>query len=64
MERPLGGRDEFLEWRERLNRFEASGLSIDAFCRQEEVGRSTESVIRVRRTVAGPAFEEFIGATL
>ena len=41
MERPLSGRDEFCEWQERLKRFEASGLSIDAFCRQEEVDRST-----------------------
>ncbi len=31
MERPLSGRDEFWEWQERLRRFEASGLSIDAF---------------------------------
>jgi len=41
MERAPSGRDEFREWQERLNRFEASGLSIDAFCRQEDVGRST-----------------------
>ena len=41
MERALSGRDEFCEWQERLKRFEASGLSIDAFCRQEAVGRST-----------------------
>ena len=41
MERPLSGRDEFREWQERLKRFEASGLSINAFCRQEAVGRST-----------------------
>ena len=41
MERPLSGREEFCEWQERLKRFEASGLSIDAFCRQEDVGRPT-----------------------
>jgi len=41
MGRPHSGRDEFREWQERLKRFEASGLSIDAFCRQEDVGRST-----------------------
>ena len=40
MERPVSGRDVW-EWQERLKRFEASGLSIDAFCRQEAVGRST-----------------------
>jgi hypothetical protein len=41
MERPQSGRDEFGEWQGRLKRFEASGLSIDAFCRQEEIGRAT-----------------------
>ena len=41
MERGLSGRDEFCEWQERLKRFEASGLSIEAFCWQEDVGRST-----------------------
>ncbi len=40
MERPVSGRDVW-EWQERLKRFEASGLSIDAFCRREDVGRST-----------------------
>jgi len=41
MERALSSRDDFSEWQERLKRFEASGLSIDAFCLQEEVGRAT-----------------------
>ncbi len=36
----VSGVDAFLEWRERLSRFELSGLSMDAFCQQEEVGRS------------------------
>ena len=40
MGRPLSSRDEFSEWRERLKRFEASGLPIDVFCRQEDVGRA------------------------
>ncbi len=40
MARPVSGRDVW-EWQERLKRFEASGLSIDAFCRREDVGRST-----------------------
>ena len=40
MERPVSGGDKYLEWQERLKRFEASGLSIDAFCQQEDVGRS------------------------
>ena len=30
----------FVDWRERLRRYESSGLSIDAFCRQEEVSRN------------------------
>jgi hypothetical protein len=41
MGRSLSSRDEFSEWQERLKRFEASGLPIDAFCRQEDVDRST-----------------------
>ncbi len=41
MERPLSGRDVFLEWQELLKRFEASELSLDEFCRQEDLGRST-----------------------
>jgi hypothetical protein len=40
MEHPVSGLDAFLEWQERLKRFESSGLSIDAFCREEDVGRS------------------------
>ena len=40
MERAESGLDTFREWRERLKRFESSGLSIDAFCRKEDVGRS------------------------
>lgn len=40
MELPVSGLDAFLEWQERLKRFESSGLSVDAFCRQEDVGRS------------------------
>ena len=41
MGRAVKRRNEFAEWQERLKRFEASGLSMDAFCRQEDVGRST-----------------------
>ena len=40
MAEPVSGVEAFLEWRERLSRFEMSGLSIDAFCLQEEVGRT------------------------
>ena len=41
MGRPGSRPDEFSEWQERLKRFETSGLPIDVFCRQEDVGRST-----------------------
>ena len=40
MERLESGLDAFREWQERLKRFESSGLSIDGFCRQEEVCRA------------------------
>ena len=40
MELPVSGLEAFLEWQERLQRFESSGLSIAAFCRQENIGRS------------------------
>ena len=40
MEDPANGLEAFLEWQERLHRYELSGLSIDAFCRQEDVARS------------------------
>ena len=41
MEGPVSGLDTYLEWQERLKRFESSGLSMEAFCRQEDIGRST-----------------------
>ena len=37
MDGPAG----YLEWQERLKRFDSSGLSIDVFCQQEDVGQST-----------------------
>mgnify|MGYP007073202466 CR=1 FL=1 len=39
MEHLVSGLDAFLEWHERLHRFELSGLSIDAFCRPSLVSR-------------------------
>ena len=33
--------DEYLDWQERLESFQASGLEIDVFCLQEGVSRST-----------------------
>lgn len=37
MARQARGLKAFLEWQERLERYESSGLSLDGFCRQEEV---------------------------
>ena len=41
MGRPPSDLDEYLDWQERLESFRASGLSIDVFCLQEGVSRST-----------------------
>jgi hypothetical protein len=41
MEDPVSGADAYSEWQERLKRFDSSGLSIDVFCQQEDVGQST-----------------------
>jgi len=39
--RPSPGLDDYLYWQERLANREASGLSIDEFCIDEDVSRST-----------------------
>ena len=39
--RPSPGLDDYLYWQERLASREASGLSIDEFCADEDVSRST-----------------------
>ena len=39
--RPSPGLDDYLHWQERLASREASGLSIDEFCADEEISRST-----------------------
>ena len=39
--RPSPGIDDYLYWQERLANREASGLSIDEFCADEDVSRST-----------------------
>ena len=39
--RPSPGLDEYLYWQERLANREASGLSIDEFCADEDISRST-----------------------
>ena len=41
MGRPPSDLDEYLDWQERLESFQASGLEIDVFCLQEGVSRST-----------------------
>jgi hypothetical protein len=41
MGRPLSGLDDYLDWQERLKSKEESGLSIDVFCLQEGISKST-----------------------
>jgi transposase-like protein len=41
MGRPPSDLDDYLDWQERLESHKASGLSIDEFCLQEGVSRST-----------------------
>ncbi len=41
MGRPACGLDEYLEWQERLNGKQESGLSVDLFCLQEGISEST-----------------------
>ena len=39
--RPSPGLDDYLYWQERLANREASGLSIDEFCADEDISRTT-----------------------
>jgi transposase-like protein len=41
MGRPPSDLDDYLDWQERLGRYRASGTSVETFCRQEGVSRST-----------------------
>ena len=41
MGRPPSDLDDYLDWQERLGRYRASGTSVEAFCLQEGVSRST-----------------------
>ena len=41
MGRPQSDLDEYLDWQDRLESFQASGLEIDVFCLKEGVSRST-----------------------
>ncbi len=39
--RPASGLDDYLYWQERLTNRVASGLSVDEFCADEDISRST-----------------------
>lgn len=41
MGRPPCGLDDYLEWQQRLESYKESGLSIEVFCLQEGVSKST-----------------------
>ena len=41
MGRPVCGLDDYLEWQQRLESYKESGLSIEVFCLQEGVSKST-----------------------
>jgi hypothetical protein len=41
MARPPSDLDDYLEWKQRLERQKESGLSLDVFCLQEGVSKST-----------------------
>ncbi len=41
MGRPPCDLDEYLDWQERLESYQASGLEIDVFCLKEGISRST-----------------------
>ena len=41
MGRPPSDLDDYLDWQERLESFKASGLTIDVFCLNEGVSKST-----------------------
>ncbi len=60
--RPSPGLDDYLYWQDRLANRESSGLSIDEFCADEDVSRSTfyrwverlkEGIARFRNRIAG-----------
>ena len=56
MARAESGLEAFLEWQERLKRFESSGLTIDKFCRREKVAR--EQFAKWLLAVRGKSLEE------
>ena len=40
MGRSVSGLEAYLDWQQRLRSYETSGLSVEAFCQQEDVSRS------------------------
>ena len=41
MGRPPSDLDDYLDWQERLESYQASGLEVDVFCLKEGISRST-----------------------
>ena len=41
MARPRVGLDDYLEWQQRLESFKESGVSVDMFCLQEGISKSS-----------------------
>ena len=64
--RPSPGLDDYLYWQERLASREASGLSIDDFCADEGVSRSTfyRWVQRLKEGIPDAVKEEGASLTL
>ena len=64
--RPSPGLDDYLYWQQRLENHEASGLSIDEFCVDEGVSRSTfyRGVQRLRDGIPDAVKEEGASLTL
>ncbi len=64
--RPSPGLDDYLYWQERLASREASGLSIDEFCADEGISRSTfyRWVQRLKDGVPDAVKEEGASLTL
>ena len=58
--RPSPGLDDYLYWQERLANRAASGLSIDEFCADEDVSRSTfyRWVVRLKDGIPEAVKEE------
>jgi len=64
--RPSPGLDDYLYWQERLANLEASGLSIDEFCVDEGVSRTTfyRWVQRLKEGIPDAVQEEGASLTL